>query len=488
MLFFVNHKMNQRPYLFTGILFCFTFLNLNAQTQLQSKEHLQSYRVQQSATQSFNSENPVTAIAITCDCEGSFQVMVNGKAFAIPRDPDAENPTYFISLPNPANEFSIIAPDQVSYKVFLIQSGNTPAMDNSNMRILSFDECAEPLETVPQSEWRAGLSAPNYNRSFHEVNHNIVHHSAGSNSSTNYVQVVRDIYLYHTEVNGWSDIGYNYLISQDGTVFNGRDPDIGSQDEVRGAHFCGSNTGTLGICLLGNYETAIPTAPAITSLESMLTYQLLNQDCDPFESFSHPLGDIGSIAGHRDGCATLCPGENVYSMLNDVRQCVAGMMEECNPSIPLAVEVDTTLVRVEDLVTFNAIGSYENFHWLIEGIFPGTYSGETVTISFYAPGKYDVRLVGNDSQVSDTLLLEDYIKVSLLEDRPVVFPNPVSGDRELNVDFKNAVNELVLYNLNGQTIKKSQNESINLFSLMPGIYLLEINSESGVFRERVIKI
>ena len=66
----------------------------------------------------------------------------------------------------------------------------------------------------------------------------MVHHSAGSNTNSNYTQVVRDIYLYHTQVNGcWSDIGYNYLVAQDGSIYNGRDPGALEQDDVLGRSF-----------------------------------------------------------------------------------------------------------------------------------------------------------------------------------------------------------------------------------------------------------
>lgn len=46
---------------------------------------------------------------------------------------------------------------------------------------------------------------------------------------------------------GWRDIGYHWLIDRDGTVLNGRKP------EVIGAHVEGHNAGTLGISLFGGH-------------------------------------------------------------------------------------------------------------------------------------------------------------------------------------------------------------------------------------------
>jgi len=190
-------------------------------------------------------------------------------------------------------------------------------------------DCDYTFEAVLQSSWRSGLLAPQYSRSFTDVTHLIIHHSAESDTNTNYTQVVRDIYLYHTEVNGWSEIGYNFLVAQDGTIFNGRDPEKGDQDNVRGAHFCGANTNTMGICLLGNFETTQPSLTNLKSLEAILTFKANKEKIDPLASCQHSKGFLPNIAGHRDGCATLCPGENIYRQLGDIRSSVANQLDDC---------------------------------------------------------------------------------------------------------------------------------------------------------------
>jgi hypothetical protein len=48
------------------------------------------------------------------------------------------------------------------------------------------------------------------------------------------------------------------------------------------------------------------------------------------ESNSHPLNSsLGVIAGHQDGCSTLCPGENVYNILQDIRVSVDSQLAVC---------------------------------------------------------------------------------------------------------------------------------------------------------------
>lgn len=47
---------------------------------------------------------------------------------------------------------------------------------------------------------------------------------------------------------GWSDIGYHYVIYRDGSIHNGRDVD------VIGAHCVGHNANSIGICYVGGLE------------------------------------------------------------------------------------------------------------------------------------------------------------------------------------------------------------------------------------------
>lgn len=178
-------------------------------------------------------------------------------------------------------------------------------------------------DMIDQSIWRAGLPHPNYDRIQNQVHNSIIHHSATSNTITDFTSAIRNIYLYHTQVNRWSDIGYNYLITPDGTIYKGRDPADLQQDEVLGAHFCRSNTGTLGICLLGTYSDLAPADTTLESLVILLAWKLAKDRLDPLGIFPHPLNnELAVIAGHRDGCATLCPGDSVYARLSAIRNFV----------------------------------------------------------------------------------------------------------------------------------------------------------------------
>lgn len=314
-------------------------------------------------------------------------------------DEHSPTPTYFVSLPIPIAQLEMNIEGQVT--VFTINSGLAP---NLNIAAKPNDEnCPGSFEAVPQSEWRSGLASPNFNRVTHEVTHHIVHHSAGSNINTNYTQVVRDIYLFHTQVNGWSDIGYNFVVAQDGTIYEGRDPGPSTTEfEVMGAHFCGKNTGTMGIAMLGNFETAEPTEVAMTALESVLSFSLDNLEIDPLSMANHSGQPLNAISGHRDGCATLCPGKTLYSKLPELRESVIGLIDACNEVIePITWSVFPNPVASQELLTINSPDSIsmielihfngrkgkkltlENGQVALDGVQPGLYilslgSGQTI--------------------------------------------------------------------------------------------------------------
>jgi N-acetylmuramoyl-L-alanine amidase len=186
--------------------------------------------------------------------------------------------------------------------------------------------CERP-PTVPQTEWRAGLTPPRTAPTATPVRFVIVHHEAGSNNPVNFTQTVRNIYLLHTQTNGWADIGYNFVVAQNGTIFDGRDGQGRLDgDNVLGAHFCGKNSNTMGICLLGNYMTAEPSSAALASLARVISWKLAKENLtNPFGRGIHLPGSaeqstLNVVSGHRDGCATDCPGDNVYRRLAEIRQ------------------------------------------------------------------------------------------------------------------------------------------------------------------------
>lgn len=193
--------------------------------------------------------------------------------------------------------------------------------------------CSCPIPShETRSDWDpAGTHPPASNPTYTSVSHLIVHHAAGPNSSTDWAAVVRSIWNYHVNNRGWADIGYNYLIDPNGIIYEGRG------DNVLGAHFSGMNSGTMGICLLGNYQPSAsedvqPTIAMRNSLIELLSWKACDLDKNPVDSSVHSASsqNLLNISGHRDaGTGTVCPGDNVYDILPQLRTNCASYMTNC---------------------------------------------------------------------------------------------------------------------------------------------------------------
>lgn len=176
--------------------------------------------------------------------------------------------------------------------------------------------CAQPPHQKRSTWCPAGNCPPSANPAFTDVSHLIVHHSAGTNTASDWAAVVRSIWNFHVNVNGWADIGYNWLVDPNGVIYEGRGED------VLGAHFCGTNAGTMGTCVLGNFTTIQPSAAALQSLTTLLAWKACKEEIDPLGLSFHASSNLQlpHIAGHRDGCATSCPGDLFYPLFAALRQ------------------------------------------------------------------------------------------------------------------------------------------------------------------------
>lgn len=64
---------------------------------------------------------------------------------------------------------------------------------------------------------------------------------------------------------GWCDIGYNFLIGEDGNAYEGRGW------WTLGAHVSSWNTVSIGICQMGTYTNRVPNSAAISAMENLVT-------------------------------------------------------------------------------------------------------------------------------------------------------------------------------------------------------------------------
>jgi len=202
---------------------------------------------------------------------------------------------------------------------------NTNIDEAETIRLASCN-CASPT-VITRSTWcPTNNCPPNSNPTSTDVKFLIVHHTAGSNTSSDWAATVRSIWNYHVNTNGWSDIGYNFLLDKEGNVYEGR------ADDTMGAHFSGRNSGTSGISLMGHYNNITPTTVMIDSLKSLLAWKACVKSIDPTATEYHASSGLNlkTISGHRDGPnATDCPGHKVYEILQAIRTGVEELIDNC---------------------------------------------------------------------------------------------------------------------------------------------------------------
>ena len=189
--------------------------------------------------------------------------------------------------------------------------------------------CPCPLpQFVSRQGWNCpqGVTFP----SFTKVTHLIVHHSASANTSNDWAAVVLSFWNFHVNTNGWADIGYNLLIDPNGTLYEGR----GGGENVTGAHFCGKNGGTMGVCMIGTYTNTQASEAARKTLVDVLAWKACRENINPAETLVHASSGLNlfRISGHRDGCSTECPGEQLYRALPDIRTAIKARIDACGLS------------------------------------------------------------------------------------------------------------------------------------------------------------
>ena len=190
---------------------------------------------------------------------------------------------------------------------------------------------------ITRAQWGADESIRRGSPSYvPTVKVGFVHHTASSNdySPSQAAAMVRGIYAYHVKSNGWSDIGYNFLVDRYGRAYEGR---YGGMDRyVAGAHTGGFNYNSFAVSLLGDFSTVPPSSTTLGTLSKVLAWKLGSAHRDPqgkavltsagggtskYRSGASVTFDV--VSGHRDAGNTSCPGATTYARMDDIRSMVS---------------------------------------------------------------------------------------------------------------------------------------------------------------------
>ncbi|CAH4038421.1 peptidoglycan-recognition protein LF-like isoform X2 [Pieris brassicae] len=129
----------------------------------------------------------------------------------------------------------------------------------------------------------------------------IITHTATAtcNSQSECVLRVRSIQTFHIESRRWFDIGYNFLVGGDGSIYYGRGWDY------IGSHTLYYNKYSIGIAFIGTFNTIIPPKRQIEACQRLIKLGV-------------KLGKIAKdykLLAHRQLMSTLSPGDAVFNII-----------------------------------------------------------------------------------------------------------------------------------------------------------------------------
>ncbi len=122
-------------------------------------------------------------------------------------------------------------------------------------------------------------------RSVAEIDMIVIHHTEKKSR-------VWDIADYHVNKNGWSTVGYHYMIQSSGKILQL------NEIETISPHCKDYNTRSIGVCFNGNFEENMPSDAMLESGEKLVKYLKTKYG-------------IKTIVGHGELGNTDCPGENL---------------------------------------------------------------------------------------------------------------------------------------------------------------------------------
>ncbi|CAF2385344.1 unnamed protein product [Rotaria sp. Silwood2] len=151
---------------------------------------------------------------------------------------------------------------------------------------------------VTRSQWGA-RAAKSRTAMTTPVQYVVIHHTTGGTCTTksDCITKMKGFQNYHMDSNGWDDIGYSFLVGEDGNIYEGRGW------TYVGAHTYGYNSKSIGISVIGDYSSRKPNAGAINAVKALIK-------CGVSRGY---IRSNYILRGHRDLDSTACPGNAFYN-------------------------------------------------------------------------------------------------------------------------------------------------------------------------------
>ncbi|XP_055843527.1 peptidoglycan-recognition protein SD-like [Episyrphus balteatus] len=157
------------------------------------------------------------------------------------------------------------------------------------------------LTIVSRADWHGQEPDGEIDNLKSPVNKVIISHTASGscNNRASCDHKVKSIQKQQMDVMGFSDIAYNFLIGNDGNVYEGR-----GWNKV-GAHTRGHNTDSIGISFIGIFDSEAPSEDALNIAKELIAEGVRNGK----------LSANYKLFGHRQFSSTNSPGDSLYAII-----------------------------------------------------------------------------------------------------------------------------------------------------------------------------
>tara|TARA_B100000035_G_C20980182_1_gene545073 strand:- start:720 stop:1136 length:417 start_codon:yes stop_codon:yes gene_type:complete len=135
-----------------------------------------------------------------------------------------------------------------------------------------------------------------------EINRIIIHCSATPEGRDIDAATIKD---WHVNGNGWSDIGYHYVIKLNGEIESGRPLDIA------GAHVKGHNSDSIGICYIGGADEDMNPKDTMLQCQEEAMRELIY-------SLRMVWDKELTLHGHNEYASKACPSFKVSEKFSDI--------------------------------------------------------------------------------------------------------------------------------------------------------------------------
>ncbi|MBP8016487.1 N-acetylmuramoyl-L-alanine amidase, partial [Candidatus Gracilibacteria bacterium] len=299
----------------------------------------------------------------------------------------------------------------------------------------------------------------------------IVHHTAGEyKNDADDATIIRGIYYYHAITRQWGDIGYNYIIGRNGKIYEGR----AGGNYVVAAHTLWNNKSSVGISIIGNFQTVSLPVIQISGLEQAIGYlskkygidlnkkSITHKECINGDSYTCILKDYyeSNLIGHSNAGYTECPGNKVYNLLGDIRN--TGNLYSSGLTY-----IENTFINTENILSKNTNTISSDF---LNGSLVKiklSYEGDKIQVKSYKDEKMKISIGNRKGYIGGILNFEkkglDKIRLVVGNKGITLSELKISGeileitswsripswDKELKYNDNKFRGSLIIYNDNG---------------------------------------